>query len=61
VYERNINRSNKNHQFFFFLLSSCNFQQEAPAVGFESTLFGFVNDGSAISATVLGINLSLYF
>jgi hypothetical protein len=28
----------------FFLLSSCNFQLETSTVGFESTLFGFVNN-----------------
>jgi hypothetical protein len=34
---------------------------ETADVGFESTLFGFVNDGFANSAAVLGQNLSLYF
>jgi hypothetical protein len=51
----------KNQHFSsFFLPSSCHFQPETAAVGFESTLLGFVNDGFANCATVLAQNLLLY-
>jgi hypothetical protein len=52
--ERNVNHSIKKQHFFFFLVSSSNFQPETAAVGFESMLLGFVNDCSTNSATVLG-------